>query len=80
MTFGLHAPPMKSAHVRLIVCAVAAVVPLWDFGSPDWLSDRPELWFDEAHFLPPVGTMMLDAILDPQSAAAQIDFGKRYGK
>jgi hypothetical protein len=58
---------------------VAAVVPAWDFGSPDWLSDRPELWSDDRHFMPPVGKMMLDAIFDARDGSIPSDFGQLYG-
>jgi hypothetical protein len=58
---------------------VAAVVPLWDFGSPDWLSDRPELWSDDRHFRPPVGKMMLEAIFNARDGSTPADFGHLYG-
>jgi len=58
---------------------IAAIVPLWDFGSPDWLSDRPEFWFDEGHFQIQLGKIMLDAIFDPAHGSAPADFGHLYG-
>ena len=37
---------------------IARVVPLWDFGTPDWLSDRGDLWADPSLFKPEVGEMV----------------------
>jgi hypothetical protein len=58
---------------------IASIVPLWDFGSPDWLSDQPGVWLDEGHFQPQVGKMMLDAMFDPGRGSAPADFGHLYG-
>jgi len=59
---------------------IATVVPFWDFDSPDWLSDRPDLWGDDSHFTEPVGNMMLDVIFGAESSPAPADFGRLYGK
>jgi hypothetical protein len=59
---------------------IAAVVPFWDFDSPDWLSNRPDLWGDVSHFVPAVGTMMLDVIFGAEPSSAPPDFGRLYGK
>jgi hypothetical protein len=58
---------------------IAAITPIWDFGSPDWLSDRPDLWGDDSHFFTPVGRMMLDAIFDPDGGSTPAGFGRLYG-
>jgi len=54
---------------------IAAIVPVWDFGSPDWLSDRPDLWFDDSHFRPEVAKMMLDRMFASDTSAAPKPFG-----
>jgi hypothetical protein len=55
---------------------IARVVPVWDFGAPDWLSDRAELWQDPSHFTPEVARMMLGRIFGP---AGRADFGSLRG-
>jgi hypothetical protein len=35
---------------KRIVDQVAHLVPVWDFGRPAWLSDRPDLWRDFSHY------------------------------
>ena len=47
---------------RLKTLTSARVVPLWDFGTPDWLSERGDLWHDWSHFKTPVGDLMLARI------------------
>jgi hypothetical protein len=53
------------AELAAVVAQVRAVVPVWDFSDPDWLSSRPELWLDESHFVPEVASMMLERIFGP---------------
>jgi hypothetical protein len=50
------------AELARVTARISRVVPLWDFGMPDWLSDRGELWLDPSHFGPEVARMMLDRI------------------
>jgi hypothetical protein len=57
-----------------MVEAVAGVTPVWDFGRPQWLSDRPDLWRDLSHYSPEVAAMMLDRIFGPKPSAP-VDFG-----
>jgi hypothetical protein len=52
-----------------VVAALSRVVPVWDFGAPDWLSDRPDLWLDLSHFRPEVARMMLDRVYGPAPSA-----------
>jgi len=59
---------------------IATIVPFWDFDSPDWLSDRPELWADPSHFTEPVGNMMLDVIFGTETSSVPANFGRLYGK
>jgi hypothetical protein len=57
------------AELARITERIGGVVPLWDFGTPDWLSDRSDLWFDSSHFKPEVARMMLDRIFGPAQSA-----------
>jgi hypothetical protein len=59
---------------------IAMVVPFWDFDSPDWLSDRPDLWWDDSHFTEAVGNMMLDVIFGTETSSVPANFGRLYGK
>jgi hypothetical protein len=54
---------------------IAAVVPVWDFGAPQWLTARSDLWSDAGHFKPEVAIMMLDRIFDDGAARVPPDFG-----
>ncbi len=54
---------------------IAEIVPVWDFGSPQWLSDRTDLWFDNSHFRPEVAKMMLDRMFAGDVTNAPKDFG-----
>ncbi len=47
------------ADLARVTARISAVVPLWDFGAPDWLSERSDLWFDPSHFHDEVSRMML---------------------
>jgi hypothetical protein len=58
-----------------IVDQVARITPVWDFGRPGWLSDRPDLWLDFSHYSPTVGTMMIDRVFGAKSSAPA-DFGQ----
>jgi hypothetical protein len=61
-----------------IVEAVARIVPVWDFGRPAWLSDRPDLWLDFSHYSTAVATMMTRRIFGA-ATAAPADFGRLKG-
>jgi len=61
-----------------IIELTSHVVPVWDFGEPAWLSDRPDLWHDASHFRPAVATMMLDRIFGPEPTAP-FAFGFKRG-
>jgi hypothetical protein len=47
------------ADLARVTARISAVVPVWDFGAPGWLSDRTDLWFDPSHFHDEVSRMML---------------------
>ena len=61
-----------------IVEEVARVAPVWDFGRPAWLSDRPDLWVDSSHYSTAVATMMTQRIFGA-ATAAPADFGRLKG-
>jgi hypothetical protein len=61
-------------ELQRVVDRISRVVPVWDFGAPEWLSDRPELWDDPSHFKREVSHMMLDRVFGPVSSAPA-DFG-----
>lgn len=54
---------------------IAEIVPVWDFGIPDWLDRRPEMWIDEGHFDGRVAKMMLDRMFGVTPTDAPADFG-----
>ena len=49
-------------ELERVTARIARVVPLWDFGTPDWLSERGDLWHDWSHFRTQVGDLMLARI------------------
>jgi hypothetical protein len=61
-----------------IVEAVARIVPVWDFGRPAWLSDRPDLWLDFSHYSTTVATMMTQRIFGA-ATTAPAEFGRLKG-
>jgi hypothetical protein len=73
----LNARDYDPAELARVTERISRVVPLWDFGMPDWLSDRDELWMDPSHFRPEVARMMLDRIFG--GGAARQDFGTLRG-
>jgi hypothetical protein len=58
----LNARDYDPAELARVTARISSAVPIWDFGMPDWLSDRGELWLDPSHFGPEVARMMLDRI------------------
>jgi len=73
----LNARDYDPAELARVTERIAGVVPLWDFGAPDWLSDRGDLWTDPSHFKPEVGGMMLARVFGGGPAPA--GFGTRRG-
>jgi hypothetical protein len=68
----------QAADNERIVDAIARVTPVWDFGRPAWLSDRPDLWLDFSHYSPMVAALMMQRVFGhPTSAPA--DFGRLRG-
>jgi hypothetical protein len=61
-----------------IVEAVSRIVPVWDFGRPAWLSERPDLWLDFSHYSTAVATMMTQRIFGA-ATDAPADFGRLKG-
>jgi hypothetical protein len=74
----LNARDYDPAELARMTDRISRVVPLWDFGAPDWLSDRSELWTDPSHFKPEVARMMLDRIFGLAPSAPR-DFGTLRG-
>jgi hypothetical protein len=60
------------AELERVAARISRVVPIWDFGMPDWLSDRGDLWQDPSHFRPEVARMMLERIF---GSSGRPDFG-----
>lgn len=75
-------PPLSRPNMREFdaddvdrnIRMISSIVPVWDFGRPDWLSDRADLWEDKVHFTPEVSTMMLSRIFGIETDAPR-DFG-----
>jgi hypothetical protein len=65
------------AELARVTARISAVVPVWDFGAPDWLSDRSDLWFDPSHFHDEVSRMMLARMFG--SPGARPGFGTLRG-
>jgi hypothetical protein len=64
---------------KRIVDQVAHLVPVWDFGRPAWLSDRPDLWRDFSHYSTTVADMMVQRIFGA-ATSAPMDFGRLRGQ
>lgn len=48
----INARDYDPAELARVAERIARAVPLWDFGAPDWLSDRGDLWTDPFHSSP----------------------------
>jgi hypothetical protein len=66
------------AALERVADRIAEVVEFWDFGHPDWLSDRTDLWQDRIHFSGNVAAMMLDRIFG-KPVAVPGEFGRLRG-
>jgi hypothetical protein len=72
----VNAQDYDPGELARVTARIAQVVPVWDFGAPDWLSDRGELWEDPSHFTAEVARMMLERAF---GSAGRLDFGTRRG-
>jgi hypothetical protein len=70
-----NAANFNAVDLAQVVAEVSHIAPVWDFGSPQWLSDRADLWFDLSHFTPMLGRMMLDRIFYLTAPGMGEDFG-----
>jgi hypothetical protein len=69
-----NASTYDTADLAQAIEDVSRIAPVWDFGSPQWLSKRTDLWFDPSHFAPEVGHLMLDRIFLAKSPPMHEDF------
>lgn len=79
-TSPLHRITLSYVDTRDLAVAVndiARITPLWDFGSPAWLSDRHDLWADHSHFTAVVGRMMIERISTGALPPGNLPFGVR---
>jgi len=70
------AATLDAAAAAEVVRRIAAIVPVWDFGHPQWLSDTPRVWADPSHYTAEVGGLMLDRIYGRAPLAQHPDFGE----
>jgi hypothetical protein len=54
--------PQALRRADAVAAELAQIAPLWDFGAPQWLAERPDLWLDASHFSHQVGRMMIERI------------------
>lgn len=64
--------PDDLAQVKRLI---ADVVPVWDFGAPEWLTARTDLWVNQSHFTPEVANMMLERMFTGEASGAPERFG-----
>jgi len=77
-TSPLHRSTLSYFDAQDLAAAVADVsriTPVWDFGAPPWLTERPELWADHSHFTPEAGRLMLDRIFTGALPFGGLPFG-----
>jgi hypothetical protein len=70
--FGKH----DREDLMAAVTDVSRITPVWDFGSPPWMNDRPRYWRDDSHFTPEVGRLMLNRIFAGQGPPDDLQFGQ----
>jgi hypothetical protein len=71
-----NAARFNSADLTKATQDIGNIVPLWDFSSADWWSDRPELWTDFSHFKPEIGRMMFARIFGEPMPPEWTNFGR----
>jgi len=79
-TSPIHRITLSYVDINDLMAAVAdvsGIAPLWDFGSPAWLSDRHDLWADHSHFTDEVGRMMIERIATGALPPGALQFGVR---
>ncbi|MGZ5503573.1 MAG: hypothetical protein ACXWGY_02835 [Chthoniobacterales bacterium] len=80
-TSPLHrdvASTLDAQDLSAAVTDVSRITPVWDFGAPPWLSDRPELWTDYSHFTREVGELMLNRIFTGTLPPDGLPFGELH--
>jgi hypothetical protein len=73
---GLNAAGRDPRELSDTVERISRIVPVWDFTQSDWLADQPQLWYDDLHFEPEVGRMMLARIFGDAMPPEWADFGR----
>jgi hypothetical protein len=69
-----NAARFEPGELEVVAQMIGEVVPVWDFGSPAWLSERADWWHDLSHYKANVQSMMMARIFGLPSARA--DFGQ----
>jgi hypothetical protein len=65
---------LDRADIDRVIGEIARVTPVWDFGRPQWLSDRADLWWDRSHYTRAVAAMMVNRMFGVETEAPR-DFG-----
>jgi len=68
----------SGAQLDRVVEEIGRITPVWDFGRPAWLSERPEYWLDRGHYRPIVARMIVDRAFGLETSAPD-DFGHLVG-
>jgi hypothetical protein len=68
-----NASRFDPAELEVVAQMISEIVPVWEFGSPAWLSEREDWWYDRSHFAPAVQDLMMARIFGRPTARA--DFG-----
>jgi hypothetical protein len=69
-----NAQRLDADELRSVVAEIAKIAAVWDFSAPSALSARADLWLDQSHYGPAIGTMMLNRM-----HLGQGDFGRLVG-
>jgi hypothetical protein len=65
-----------SSDLSRAIDDIGRLAPVWDFTGDDRVSSNPSLWSDILHFVPEVGTMMLERIFGDQLPPEWEHFGR----
>jgi hypothetical protein len=58
---------------------ISAIAPVWDFSAAHPQASRPDLWSDDIHFVPVVGSVILKRAFGVGVAPEWTDFGRPRG-
>ena len=71
---------LDAEEISTVAEQISRSAPVWNFSGKAEPSNRPELWFDDLHFVPVVPDMMVRRIFGDEVPAEWAHFGRLLGR